>query len=38
MMKWLEDLRTKYDGKVSYAAGYEPPALPDETTTETGNQ
>jgi parvulin-like peptidyl-prolyl isomerase len=38
MTKWLEDLRTKYDGKVSYAAGYEPPALPDETTTETGNQ
>ncbi len=38
MTKWLEDLRKKYDGKVSYAAGYEPPELPDETTTDTGNQ
>jgi foldase protein PrsA len=38
MTAWLEDLRKDYDGKVSYAAGYEPPELPEETTTETGNQ
>lgn len=34
MQAWIEDLRKKYDGKVSYAAGYEPPELP-EATTET---
>ena len=28
MQKWVEDLKKGYDGKVSYAAGYEPPALP----------
>ena len=31
---WREDLRKKYDGKVSYAAGYEPPEIP-EAPTET---
>ena len=31
---WVEDLRKKYDGKVTYAAGYEPPELP-EAPTET---
>jgi foldase protein PrsA len=35
MTKWVEDLRDDYEGKVSYAAGYEPPELPDATTTET---
>jgi foldase protein PrsA len=28
MQKWVEDLKKNYDGKVSYAAGYEPPELP----------
>ncbi len=34
MSAWVEDLRTKYEGKVSYAAGYEPPEVP-EAPTET---
>jgi foldase protein PrsA len=29
---WAEELRKKYDGKVSYAAGYEPPELPEAPT------
>jgi parvulin-like peptidyl-prolyl isomerase len=33
MQAWVEDLKKDYDGKVSYAAGYEPPALPDQPTT-----
>ena len=32
MQAWVEDLRKKYEGKVSYAAGYEPPELPEEPT------
>jgi len=36
MNKWVQDLRDQYDGKVSYATGYEPPELPD--TTETATQ
>ena len=32
--KWVEDLQKRYKGKVSYAAGFAPPELPD-TTTET---
>jgi parvulin-like peptidyl-prolyl isomerase len=28
MQKWVDDLKKHYDGKVSYAAGYEPPELP----------
>ncbi len=28
MQKWVEDTKKDYDGKVSYAAGYEPPELP----------
>lgn len=32
MQLWVEDLRKKYEGKVSYAAGYEPPELPEEPT------
>ena len=34
MQTWVESLKKDYEGKVSYAAGYEPPALP-ETPTET---
>lgn len=34
MSAWAEDLRKKYEGKVSYAAGYEPPEVP-EAPTET---
>ena len=34
MQAWVEDLKKDYEGKVSYAAGYEPPQLP-ETPTET---
>ncbi|MBM2822213.1 MAG: Peptidylprolyl isomerase [Thermoleophilia bacterium] len=34
MSAWVEDLRSEYDGKVSYAVGYEPPELP-EAPTET---
>ena len=34
MTAWADDLRKDYDGKVSYAAGYEPPEIP-EAPTET---
>jgi parvulin-like peptidyl-prolyl isomerase len=34
MQAWVEDLRKDFEGKVSYAAGYEPPELP-EAPTET---
>ena len=34
MSAWVEDLRKEYEGKVSYAAGYEPPEVP-EAPTET---
>ena len=34
MTAWADDLRKEYDGKVSYAAGYEPPEIP-EAPTET---
>jgi foldase protein PrsA len=34
MQKWVEDLKADYEGKVTYAAGYEPPQLP-EAPTET---
>jgi foldase protein PrsA len=33
MQAWVEDLKKDYDGKVSYAVGYEPPELPDQPTT-----
>ena len=29
---WVEDLKKGYEGKVSYAAGYEPPQLPEPPT------
>jgi parvulin-like peptidyl-prolyl isomerase len=35
MTDWVEDLSKKYEDKVSYAAGFEPPEIPDATTTET---
>jgi peptidyl-prolyl cis-trans isomerase C len=34
MQAWVEDLKQDYEGKVSYAAGYAPPELP-EAPTET---
>ncbi|HYI73759.1 MAG TPA: peptidylprolyl isomerase [Gaiellaceae bacterium] len=34
MQAWVEELKAGYEGKVSYAAGYEPPELP-EAPTET---
>lgn len=30
MRAWIDELAKRYEGKVSYAAGYEPPALPDD--------
>jgi parvulin-like peptidyl-prolyl isomerase len=35
MTEWVEDLENDYEDKVSYAAGFEPPELPEETSTET---
>jgi parvulin-like peptidyl-prolyl isomerase len=35
MTDWVEDLRKEYEDKVSYAAGFEPPDVPDETSTDT---
>jgi foldase protein PrsA len=32
IQKWLEDLKADYESKVSYAAGFEPPQLPEEPT------
>lgn len=32
MQKWVEDLKADYKGKVSYAAGYEPPQVPEDPT------
>ena len=32
IQKWVEDQKAAYDGKISYAAGYEPPAVPDAPT------
>jgi parvulin-like peptidyl-prolyl isomerase len=38
MQKWVENLKKDYDGKVSYAAGYEPPELPEAPTDITTTQ
>ena len=38
MQKWVENLKKDYDGKVSYAAGYEPPQLPEAPTDTTTTQ
>lgn len=35
MTAWVEKLRKDYEGKVKYATGFEPPELPDATTTAT---
>jgi peptidyl-prolyl cis-trans isomerase D len=35
MTEWVKDLENDYEDKVSYAAGFEPPELPEETSTET---
>jgi foldase protein PrsA len=35
MTEWVEELEMRYESKVSYAAGFEPPALPETTETET---
>ena len=32
MQAWVENLKSDYEGKVSYAAGYAPPELPEEPT------
>ncbi len=32
MQAWVDDLKKDYEGKISYAAGFEPPALPDAPT------
>ncbi len=32
MQAWVDELKKKYEGKVSYAAGYELPELPEEPT------
>jgi parvulin-like peptidyl-prolyl isomerase len=38
MQTWVENLKKNYDGKVSYAAGYEPPELPEAPTDTTTSQ
>jgi len=35
MTEWVQELEKDYEGKVSYAAGFEPPELPEDTNTET---
>ncbi|HXG75369.1 MAG TPA: peptidylprolyl isomerase [Gaiellaceae bacterium] len=35
MREWVDELTKKYEGKVSYATGFEPPELPEQTETET---
>lgn len=35
MSEWLEDLTKEYEGKVSYAEGFQPPELPEVPTTAT---
>lgn len=30
MREWVDELAGRYEGKISYAAGFEPPALPDD--------
>jgi foldase protein PrsA len=35
VQKWVEDQKSAYDGKINYAAGYEPPAVPDAPTDTT---
>jgi foldase protein PrsA len=35
MTEWVEELEQRYESKVSYASGFEPPELPETTETET---
>lgn len=35
MTEWVKDLEEDYADKVGYAAGFEPPEIPEETSTET---
>jgi foldase protein PrsA len=35
MTEWVQDLGDEYEGKTSYALGFEPPELPEETETDT---
>jgi peptidyl-prolyl cis-trans isomerase C len=35
MTEWVTDLEEDYEDKVSYAAGFEPPEIPEETSTES---
>jgi parvulin-like peptidyl-prolyl isomerase len=35
---WVEDLKKKYESKISYATGFAPPAIPDTSSTETQSQ
>ena len=36
--EWAAEIRKDYDGKIQYAAGFEPPPAPDETETTTTQQ
>src|SRR5262245_15898316 len=38
MQQWVDNLKKDYDGKVSYAAGYAPPELPEAPTDTTTTQ
>jgi parvulin-like peptidyl-prolyl isomerase len=35
MTQWVKDLQNSYEGKVTYATGFEPPEIPDSTETVT---
>ena len=35
MTEWVQDLQASYEGKVSYANGFEPPEIPESTETAT---
>ena len=35
MTKWVDDLKEKYEGKVNYAVGFNPPPPAEPTTTVT---
>jgi parvulin-like peptidyl-prolyl isomerase len=34
MTTWIQSMQKRFEGKVSYATGFEPPVIPDETETE----
>jgi hypothetical protein len=35
---WVQDLKKKYESKISYATGFAPPDIPDTSSTETQTQ